>query len=154
MLIKSELLNDNPWYLENNFYTNNSYIVNPITWKYLKETAICVYGLNDLNVKITNNDVIKYCHENINTYWKNWVNQTEKSAVHNLSELTAIIEWGVLGITRLHATIFTGKIISKLDAGFYAKNIFDKKWNKVLDFAINIRKFNTIRSYAVEILSD
>jgi hypothetical protein len=49
-------------------------------------------------------------------------------------------EWGVLGVTRLHATLATGDIISKRGAGDYALDRFGGEWYEIVEEAIRIRE--------------
>jgi hypothetical protein len=42
----------------------------------------------------------------------------------------------VLGVPRLHATIATGRIVSKLAAGEYARRTFAPEWHPMIDYAL------------------
>lgn len=56
------------------------------------------------------------------------------------SLLPDFTEWGVLGVTRLHATITTGTILSKHGAGAYALETFPEQWHRVVHEAMRIRE--------------
>ncbi len=47
--------------------------------------------------------------------------------------------WGVLGISRLHYTLATGRIASKAAAGEYALKTFDPRWERIVAECLRIR---------------
>ena len=55
--------------------------------------------------------------------------------------------WGVLGVTRLHATIRTGDIISKSVAGIYALETFPPHWSPVIKDALGVRLGGLAHAY-------
>jgi hypothetical protein len=57
-----------------------------------------------------------------------------------------MIEWGVLGVTRLFYTFKEKDMTSKLGAGEYALQTVPEKWHKIINEAMRPRKNNT-KSY-------
>lgn len=55
--------------------------------------------------------------------------------------------WGVLGVSRLHYTLATGHIASKLAAGEYARTVFDDRWQRILSECVRIRRSGRGRSF-------
>src|SRR5690606_38682325 len=55
--------------------------------------------------------------------------------------------WGVLGISRLHHTLETGRITSKSGAGEYALTVFDSRWQGIIGEALRIRSGTGSRRY-------
>jgi hypothetical protein len=51
-----------------------------------------------------------------------------------------MLEWGVLGAARVHYAANTGDVISKLDAGSYARKTFATGWHRVIDLATSSRR--------------
>jgi hypothetical protein len=63
------------------------------------------------------------------SYWRPWVRQARTRPLRWLYSFTLQAQvWGVLGVTRLHATIMTGEVISKSAAGPYAMENFPSCW--------------------------
>lgn len=46
---------------------------------------------------------------------------------------------GVLGVSRLHYTLASGRITSKLGAGEYALTRFDDDWHRIVEECLRIR---------------
>jgi hypothetical protein len=87
----------------------------------------------------TNNDLVSYTFENMNTYWAIRIQKFEKS-IEELKFLPASvtdeeIEWTVLGLL----TLRENDIISKLGAGEYALQQMQEEWHGITREAINIR---------------
>ena len=62
--------------------------------------------------------------------------------------------WIVLGVSRLHYTLATGKICSKEAAGSYALQTFPEQWYGVIKEALRIRHADRARADFVSALAD
>ncbi|HUS03487.1 MAG TPA: aminoglycoside adenylyltransferase domain-containing protein [Chitinophagaceae bacterium] len=121
----------------------DSFKMAPVTLYELKTKAITLSGLpaEELPVVVDINDINKFLHENINTYWKNWV--TKHSAIHMRQILLILFprlsEWVNLGVARQLYTLRTGKITSKTKAGLYCLEHLPAKYHSIIQEAIKIR---------------
>jgi Domain of unknown function (DUF4111) len=80
---------------------------------------------------------------NINSYWRNCIKRCERVTSLQFPGLFvsgSMIEWGVLGVTRLFFSIIEEDIISKVGAGEYALQFVPEKYHPILQEAIRIRK--------------
>ncbi|MDZ5016954.1 DUF4111 domain-containing protein, partial [Clostridium perfringens] len=53
-----------------------------------------------------------------------------------------IIEWGVLGVSRLYYTFKERDITSKIGAGEYALQNLPERWHKIINESMRLRKGN------------
>jgi aminoglycoside adenylyltransferase-like protein len=76
-------------------------------------------------------------HENLDTYWRPWAARFRGlgGARGRLLRPSGTV-WAVLGAPRLHCTIATGRIVSKVEAGEYALRALDPRWHRLLDYAL------------------
>jgi hypothetical protein len=76
-------------------------------------------------------------HENLDAYWRPWAARyrTLTGMRGRLLGPTGTV-WAVLGAPRLHCTIATGRIVSKLEAGEYALRTFDPRWHQLVRYAL------------------
>ena len=115
----------------------------PITLFELKSTAITLSGIksSELPIQISTDDVNQFLHENLNTYWKNWVTQHSfPNWRHSLLILfPRLTEWVLLGIARQLYTLQSGKIISKTEAGHFILDHLPEKFHRIVREAIDIR---------------
>lgn len=116
----------------------------PITLFELKTTAITIFGTpaQDLPVTITLQEVERFLFENINTYWKNWIDNGTMFTKNGLMLvlIPRITEWIILGVARQLYTLRTGEIISKTNAGYYCLQHLYGKYHAIIEKAIEIRK--------------
>lgn len=83
--------------------------------------------------------------DNLNTYWQNWVNDCKKFwSIKYIGLFTSLgmIEWGVLGVSRLYYTFREKDITSKIRAGEYALKIVPQRWHKIIYESMRLRKGN------------
>jgi hypothetical protein len=94
-------------------------------------------------------DVLRrWCRENLQTYWAGWVHQGRTRLTRRLLTLSRrITVWGVLGVTRPHATIRTGEMLSKSAAGAYALETFPSQWSRLIQDALRGRLGQSESSY-------
>jgi hypothetical protein len=89
-----------------------------------------------------------WCRENLQSYWARWAHAARTRLIRRLaSTLRQSTVWGVLGVTRLHATIRTGDILSKSAAGIYALEVFPCHWSPIIQDALGGRLGHNTISY-------
>jgi hypothetical protein len=112
----------------------------PVTWTYLNSNALVVRGRQGISAAISEKEMRAWCRQNIRKYWLRWADRVERDFWYSIYGLTRpAAAWGVAGISRLHATIFTGKIISKTASYSYARQEFDYQWSPVIEEAESYR---------------
>lgn len=91
-------------------------------------------------------DILIYnMRDNINTYWVNWKDDRRKfPSIKYISLFVSLemIEWGVLGVSRLYYTFKEKDMTSKVGAGEYALQAVPKRWHKIINEAMRLRKGN------------
>lgn len=116
---------------------------NPVTWATLRQCGIAYRGEMDWH-RLWHDParLDAWTRENLESYWRPWLARTNRLASRfGMASLGAsATEWGVLGVTRLHATLATGTIVSKRGAGDYALNQFGREWRPIVEEAIQIRE--------------
>lgn len=127
---------------EGDFHDDGAFERGPVTWQTLSQCGLTLRGPDVGTVEIgTNADNLSdWLHGNLDDYWRNWwfeaTNPLSSNGIGSLG--TRIPTWGVLGVSRLHYTLATGKITSKTGAGEYAKAICDPRWHRIIDEALRI----------------
>jgi predicted nucleotidyltransferase len=116
---------------------------NPVTWATLRQCGIAWRG--ELDGEQLWHDPARldaWTRENLEAYWRPWLARTGRlmSRFGVVSLGGWATEWGVLGVTRLHATLATGGIVSKRGAGDYALDRFGPEWRPIVEEAIRIRE--------------
>ncbi|MRX53009.1 DUF4111 domain-containing protein [Bacillus idriensis] len=89
--------------------------------------------------------------ENINGYWLNWVKDCERLTSLQFPGLYvsgSMIEWGVLGVTRLFYSIREEDITSKVGAGEYALRTVPEEYHQIITEALRIRNGNKFSLYS------
>lgn len=115
---------------------------NPITWFALRDNSVPLVGaLDRVTLWHDAKRLASWTRENVESYWAPW--HTRSSQMISGSGLamlgTAAPMWGVLGISRLHCTLATGRIASKTAAGEYALQAFDARWERIVRECLRIR---------------
>lgn len=119
---------------------------NPVTWWTLKNHGIKVISRETevMKFEVSAEDLVSYVHNNMNSYWLNFIKRVEvnKEALLDFpsKEIDLQVEWIVLGLLRQFYTIKELKIISKLEAGNYGLSSLSKQWHPLIQEAVNIRK--------------
>jgi hypothetical protein len=76
-------------------------------------------------------------HENLDAYWRPWAARYRRlGGVRGRLRRPSGTVWAVLGVPRLHCTIATGRIVSKLEAGEYALCTFEARWHPLIRYAL------------------
>ena len=111
----------------------------------LKKYGITIRGQEIENLKYTVDfDIlISKMMDNLNTYWLKWANTYRKfPSIKYIALLVSpkVIEWGVLGVSRLYYTFKEKGITSKVGAGEYALQTVPQMWHKIINEAMRLRK--------------
>ena len=117
---------------------------NPVTWQTLRQCGITYRG-NPIDAKqLWHNPerLDSWTRENLESYWRPWLSRVASIPDGQLSheELQFAVAWGVLGVTRLHYTLATGRVTSKYGAGLYALETFSSCWHPIIKEALRIRE--------------
>jgi hypothetical protein len=117
---------------------------NPITWLALREQPLTVLGQPPDRAALWHDPerVASWTCANVESYWTGWLGRAASPfSWPGLAMLgPAAPMWGVLGISRLHYTLATGRIASKSAAGEHALTAFDPRWQHIVGEALRIRR--------------
>ncbi|HVL24411.1 MAG TPA: aminoglycoside adenylyltransferase domain-containing protein [Thermomicrobiales bacterium] len=117
---------------------------NPVTWQTLAQCGITWRGtpLAGLPLWQDPDALDAWVRGNLVSYWRPWWASSDRlfSRMGIVSLHPWFSEWGVLGVTRLHYTLVTGKITSKHAAGSYALETFPDRWHRILREAMRYRE--------------
>jgi hypothetical protein len=121
----------------------------------LKEYGIAIRGQEpkEYDYTVDWDILIHNMHGNLNTYWVDW--RVKCKRFLSLSYLGLLfklnmIEWGVLGVSRLYYTFKEKQITSKVGAGEYALRSVPERWHKIINESMRLRKGLT-KSYYTSI---
>jgi hypothetical protein len=134
-----------PYYNNGELMFGDYFNFNPITWWVLKRKGLKILGPELVNFKfeVPPQELSSYVIGNMNTYWKNRIQNAETSIDHLIKlptgEIDVEIEWTVLGLLRQFYTIKEYDIVSKLEAGEYALTNLPVEWHNVIKEAMNLR---------------
>ena len=120
------------------FLLGRAFDANPVTWKVLAERGLAVRGPNPsgLNIYTDESELRDWVASNWSTYWRKWSEQVgSRCWVAAKGLLRSGAAWGVLGAPRLHASLATGEIFSKEQAGAYAMDVFPD-WRPLIQDAL------------------
>jgi hypothetical protein len=126
------------------FEVGECHEVSPITWAILADRAITVRGDTpaSLGVHADPLAVRAFSAANLRSYWSGWARAISTLIAdaddHDTME-ARMLEWGVLGAARVHCAATTGQVVSKLDAGMYARAELGSEWHDVVECAIASR---------------
>jgi hypothetical protein len=126
-----------PRWLDGRFAPSHSFAATPVTWSTLHRHPLPIRGPATPAVQHDEDLLRAWCRENLQGYWAAWVHAARtrfKGQLFSLSRRAST--WGVLGFTRLHATIDTGDILSKSQAGTYALQVFPSRWSPIVQEAL------------------
>ena len=133
---------------DNGIVDNEIFKMGPAVLYELKSNAITITGsdASSLPIAINERDLMDFQYRNINSYWRNWLNQhasifRKKIMLFCFPRLT---EWSVLGIARQLYTLHTGKIVSKRAAGLFCLEHLPVKFRPTIEEAIKIRMDNRV----------
>jgi predicted nucleotidyltransferase len=119
--------------------------VNPVTWHLLKSCPVSLRGNPKPEVFSDDAALREWCRGNIRGYWQSWTKSSMRKLMNPIETDDIDTVWGVLGVTRLHATIASGEVISKSGAADYAKQTFEPQWHKLVDEIALARRNNRVQ---------
>jgi Nucleotidyltransferase domain/Domain of unknown function (DUF4111) len=119
--------------------------VSPVTWAILADDAITMRGKSprELGVCADHDAVRAFAAANLREYWAGWaraIGAVLEKADNDDTIEARMLEWGVLGAARVHVAWTSGRVVSKLAAGDYARSTFGPEWHDVVDLAIASRR--------------
>lgn len=125
---------------------------NPVIWLALRQQPLTVLGEPPDRAALWHDPqrLAMWTCENVEDYWTGWLQRASQLfSGRGLAMLgQAAPMWGVLGISRLHYTLATGRIASKSGAGEHAQSVFnDQRWQRIIAEAVRIRRGTGARSY-------
>ena len=116
--------------------------VQPVTWHEVVHHGLTVRGPEPGTLGIwTDEQVLReYTHDNLRSYWAAEVDQLRKFP--DEAARPDIVAWFVLGVSRLHHLLATGRLTSKTGAGRYALERFGERWRPIVAEAIVYRELD------------
>jgi hypothetical protein len=137
-------IGDVAYHVDGRFEVGQCHEVSPVTWAMLAGPAITARGdaPSALGVCADDAEVRAFSAANLRDYWSGWA-RTMGALVDGTDDDDPIearlLEWGVLGVARVHAAATTGAVLSKCGGGEYARTAFGDKWHEVIDLALASR---------------
>lgn len=86
--------------------------------------------------------LINSMRNNLNTYWHSWWKGCKRfPSLKSIGLLFSLsmVEWGVLGVSRIYYSFNEKDIISKAGAGEYALKAVPKRWHKIIKESMRLR---------------
>jgi hypothetical protein len=121
--------------------STQDYDMNPVSWHELARHGVTVRGpaLSEQDVWTDNAALRAYSHANLSSYW---AGVADSLAKHDPTETSDpwLAAWCVLGVSRLHHLLATGRLTSKSGAGRYALTAFGTQWHRIIDEALRARE--------------
>lgn len=115
----------------------------PVTWHSLHQGGLAVRGPRPdrLQLPLDGAQLVHHLRENLTGYWARWLRRSASLTTPRgwFAATPWATEWVVTGVSRIHCTLATGRIISKLEATRYAASTFDRRWHHVIREAERIR---------------
>ena len=136
------------WSIDGEFrFDGECFEINPVTWYTLAEYGIAVRGpvAQALDVFVDDTDRRTWVRENVDTYWRNARDEIMvalERAPDREEFRSDTVEWCVLGLARMWFTATTGGVLSKRDAGEWARGrspVPGASIDHVLELAVRIR---------------
>jgi hypothetical protein len=133
-----------PFHVDGRFEVGECHEVSPITWAILAEHAITVRGdrPRDLGVRADHDAVRSFSRANLVGYWARWartIGALLDGALADDFMEARMLEWGVLGVARVHCAAHTGEVVSKRAGGEYALQVVDPNWHDLVQLALSSR---------------
>lgn len=140
-----------PCFIDGIFKGFEKFEKNSIDAYQLKKYGITIKGpaIQTLDYTVDWDILIHNMRDNLNTYWLNWMNSCVKfPSIRYIGSFVSLgmIEWGVLGVSRLYYTFREKDMTSKVGAGEYALRTVPQKWHKIINESMRLRK-NRKNSY-------
>jgi hypothetical protein len=138
-----------PHVLEGRFRSRGNSSRNLITWETLAHYGIARRGPPPAALDVWTNPqaLARWTLNNLDTYWRDLLDRS--SHFRNPRSWIALTSYGavwiVLGVSRLHYTLTTGKIVSKEGAGIFSLQTFPEEWHLVVNECLRIRRADKAR---------
>lgn len=130
-----------PYHNDGHFGRADGFAANIVTWHTIRQSCVAVRGSTVPDIWHDEAALRDWCRANLRSYWAGWVRAARQRPIQRLYCLTqTAVTWGVLGVTRLHATILHGDILAKSAAGSYALENFPPRWAPIVREALAIRR--------------
>jgi hypothetical protein len=113
--------------------------VNPVTWHVLARHGIACRGpdTDRLQVRTDDAELRAWALANLNDYWRRWSERTRRGGMNTRTvPPRRLAAWGVLGAPRLHYTIATGEVATKVAAAQHALQAFEPRWRSLIEDSI------------------
>jgi hypothetical protein len=116
----------------------------PVTWHILAEKGLGHRGPALAETALWNDAgrLAAWVRDNLDLYWTPFIERHGRLA--SGPGLRALgpwfTAWSVLGICRLHATLATGGIVSKTEAGCLGLDSFATRWHPIIEEALSIHR--------------
>lgn len=128
---------------ENGFHDSRRAERHLVTWHTLVQCGVALRGPAAADAKVfTDPDGLDaWVLGNLDSYWRPlWSRMSRLPSTYGLAALTTgQATWAVLGVTRLHYTLATGRITSKTGAGKYALSTFAPPWHRIVEDCMRVR---------------
>ncbi|MER5355826.1 nucleotidyltransferase domain-containing protein [Kitasatospora sp. NPDC002551] len=122
----------------------------PVLWHTLARQGVTLCGprAQELMIDTDPRELAAWTVGNLEEYWRPWWRRSSRLVSGpGLACLNGRgPAWGVLGVSRLHYTLATGRIASKRGAGEYARVVFDERWRRIVDECLRVREDGRQRS--------
>jgi hypothetical protein len=121
-----------------------------LTWHELTEHGLHVHGpgLEQRAIARDEEMLRDWCLGSIEKHWTPWWYRNAK--LWSGSGIGSLGGWapasGVLGVTRIHYMLTTGRVTSKCGAGEWALTVCEREWRRLLEECLRIRNRPTKRS--------
>ncbi|MDQ6897235.1 MAG: DUF4111 domain-containing protein [Actinomycetota bacterium] len=121
-----------------------------LTWHELADHGLHVYGpgLDLADIARDDEMVRTWCLDAIERQWTPW--WYRNANLWSGAGLGSLGTWspasGVLGVTRVHYMLTTGRVTSKCGAGEWALSVCEPEWRRLLEECLRIRNKPTKRS--------
>ncbi|MFB6888514.1 nucleotidyltransferase domain-containing protein [Kitasatospora sp. NPDC056327] len=122
----------------------------PVLWHTLAQHGVTLCGprAQELMIDTDRAELAAWTVANLEEFWRPWLRRSSRLA--SRPGLACLNGWeparGVLGVSRQHYTLATGRIASKRGAGEYARAVFGDRWHRIVDECLRIRDGRRRRS--------
>jgi hypothetical protein len=124
---------------EGRFHAAGRHGVDPVTWHELAWHGVRLRGpaLADTIVWTDVPVLRQHTRDNLAGYWAESLDALRQRP--DDAGRPETVAWFVLGTSRLHHLLATGRLTSKTGAGLYAEQVFDERWHPLVGEALSWR---------------
>lgn len=105
------------------FFAGAAFDVNPVMWRVLADRGITLRGPAARSWQL-DPEPARLAAWNVDNLTRYWQAQLDRIRAGHSPLRPQAVEWNALGPLRLHATIATGQVLSKDEAGAYGQQLF------------------------------